>query len=242
MRESEWFNHSVRENPTQLPILFAVVNTGFMSLARVLIVEDDSLLRSTLAAALEASGFSIHAAVANAPDAVTASGIDQVEVALLDIDLGLGPTGVDVANALRKQLPRVGIVFLTSYLDPRFSHASSASLPTGSRYITKQDLGGINKVATTLLQARYQPLAPLRPQTKISQDLSDQQIEALKLVAEGLNNQEIASRLAISEKGVEHLITRTARALAIGREGGLNLRVQLMKSFAKFVGKELPGK
>jgi DNA-binding NarL/FixJ family response regulator len=93
-----------------------------------------------------------------------------------------------------------------------------------------------------LLQARYQPLTPLRPQTKITQDLSDQQIEALKLVAEGLNNQEIASRLAISEKGVEHLITRTARALGIGREGGLNLRVQLMKSFARFVGKELPGK
>ena len=231
----------MRENPTQLPILFWVVNTGCMSLARVLIVEDDSLLRSTLAAALEASGFSIHAAVATAPDALKSAGLDQVDVALLDIDLGLGPTGIDVANALRKHLPRVGIVFLTSYLDPRFSRASSATLPIGSRYITKQDLGGINKVATTLLQARYQPLAPIRPLAKVAQDLSDQQIEALKLIAEGLSNQEIANRLAISEKGVEHLITRTSRALGIGREGGLNLRVQLMKSFAKFVGKELPG-
>jgi DNA-binding NarL/FixJ family response regulator len=229
------------KTPRNCRFFFPVVNTGFMPLARILIVEDDPLLRSSLAAALEASGFDIRTSVATAREAVAAVDADGVDVALLDIDLGVGPTGVDVANALRKLLPRVGIVFLTSYLDPRFSRANSATLPVGSRYITKQDLGGITKVATTLLQAKYQPLTPVKPQSHSAQGLSEQQIEVLKLIAEGLNNGEIANRLAISEKGVEHLITRTSRALGVGREGGLNLRVQLLKSFARFVGKDLPG-
>lgn len=210
-----------------------------MSLASLIVVEDDALTRAALTTSLEFAGFTVAASVSSAADALAASQQSKAEVALLDLDLGPGPTGIDIAIALRRDNPRIGIVFLTSFLDPRFSRAESTALPKGSRYITKQDLGGLSKVASTLLQAKFQPLAP-SPEGPKASTLSDQQISVLKLVASGLSNAEIAKKLAVSEKAVEHLITRTAKALGISREGNLNLRVQLMRHFAQLIGKGLP--
>lgn len=210
-----------------------------MSLASLIVVEDDVLTRAALTTSLEFAGFTVAASVSSAADALAASQQSKAEVALLDLDLGPGPTGIDIAIALRRENPRIGIVFLTSFLDPRFSRAESTSLPKGSRYITKQDLGGLSKVASTLLQAKFQPLTPSSEGPKAS-PLSDQQISVLKLVASGLSNSEIAKKLSVSEKAVEHLITRTAKTLGISREGNLNLRVQLMRHFAQLIGKGLP--
>lgn len=210
-----------------------------MSLANVILVEDDALTRASLTTALEFAGFTVVAPVSDAAAALDASHHAEVEVALLDLDLGPGPTGIDIAIALRKINPRIGIVFLTSFLDPRLSRAENTALPKGSRYLTKQDLGGLSKVATTLLQAKFQPLSGSAEMPK-SSGLTDQQIAVLKLVAAGLNNAEIAKKLAVSEKAVEHLITRTARVIGITREGNLNLRVQLMRHYSRLIGRGLP--
>lgn len=214
-------------------------DTEAMSLANVILVEDDALTRASLTTALEFAGFKVVASVLDAGSAIEASQNSEVEVALLDLDLGPGPTGIDIAVALRKIHPRIGVVFLTSFLDPRLSRAENTALPKGSRYLTKQDLGGLSKVATTLLQAKFQPLAG-GAETPKSSGLTDQQIAVLKLVAAGLNNAEIANKLAVSEKAVEHLITRTARVLGVTREGNLNLRVQLMRHYSSLIGKGLP--
>ena len=216
-----------------------LVDTEPMSLATVILVEDDALTRASLTTALEFAGFTFAASVSDAASALEASHNSEVEVALLDLDLGPGPTGIDIAVALRKIHPRIGIVFLTSFLDPRLSRAENTALPKGSRYLTKQDLGGLSKVATTLLQAKFQPLTGGAELPK-SSNLTDQQIAVLKFVAMGFNNAEIANKLAVSEKAVEHLTTRTAKVLGISREGNLNLRVQLMRHYSQLIGKGLP--
>lgn len=210
-----------------------------MSLAKLLIVEDEVLARSALASALEYAGFEVVGSTSSASSAIEISKKSMPEIALLDIDLGPGPTGIDVAIALRKIQPRLGIVFLTSYLDPRFSNAVNLALPRGSRYVAKQDLGGISKVAAVLLQAKFQPDATVPTGSK-SSDLSDHQIAVLKLLAQGKSNSEIAKQLSITEKAAEHLITRIAKTLGLSRDSSQNLRVQLMRAFAKYAGKDLP--
>jgi DNA-binding NarL/FixJ family response regulator len=215
------------------------VDTDGVPLANLLIVEDEVLARTTLATALEYGGFQVVGSVASAPAAIEVAKEFLPEVALLDLDLGLGPTGIDVAIALRKLNPRIGIVFLTTFVDPRFSKAENLTLPKGSRYLSKQDIGGISKVASTILQAKFHPLTreptPSRPS-----ELNEHQIAVLKLLAAGLSNLEIGKQLGVSEKAVEHLITRIAKTLGIARDKSQNLRVQLMRKYSTFVGKDLP--
>lgn len=210
-----------------------------MALAKLIIVEDDVLTREALASSLEFAGFQIISAVATASAALEAARSESPEVALLDLDLGLGPTGIDIAHALRKEKPRIGIVFLTSFADPRLSRSANTQLPVGARYLTKQQVEGLSRVATTLLQAKFQPLAS-NPTIIFKTELSDHQISALKLLVAGLNNSEIAQKLGVSEKAVEHSITRIARTLGVSRVGNMNLRVGLLRHYSQLIGKALP--
>lgn len=215
------------------------MDTDGVPLASLLIVEDEILARTTLATALVHGGFQVVGSVSSAPAALEVAKEFLPEVALLDLDLGLGPTGIDVAVALRKLIPRIGIVFLTTFLDPRFSKADNLTLPRGSRYLSKQDTGGISKVASTILQAKFHPLTGDAMASKAS-ELNEHQIAVLKLLAAGLSNLEIAKKLGVSEKAVEHLITRIAKTLGIARDKSQNLRVQLVRKYSAFVGKDLP--
>jgi len=85
----------------------------------VLVVEDDSFVRATVATALRFHEFDVVASVGNALEAMEEFRQHLPDVALLDLDLGQGPTGADLAVGMRRIQPEVGIVFLTSFEDPR---------------------------------------------------------------------------------------------------------------------------
>ena len=55
----------------------------------------------------------------------------------------IGPTGFDLAQKLRSISPQIGIVFLTTYQDPRFAAISGAHAPKGSRYLVKSEVSGV---------------------------------------------------------------------------------------------------
>ena len=80
----------------------------------VLLVEDDSFTRSTLAAALERHGIVIAHALGSAREALALAALP--DVAVLDLDLGPGPTGIDLAVALRERAPAIGLVLLVAFL------------------------------------------------------------------------------------------------------------------------------
>ena len=80
--------------------------------ARLILVEDDAFTRATLGDALILQGFDVKARVATAAEALAAQEEHAPQVAVLDLDLGIGPTGIDVAIALRSKNPQIGIVFL----------------------------------------------------------------------------------------------------------------------------------
>ena len=78
----------------------------------VLLVEDDNLVRAALAAGLAHHGFEV-TAVGDARAAMASFAQSPPDVAILDLHLGAGPTGIDLAAGMRQRQPSVGLVLLT---------------------------------------------------------------------------------------------------------------------------------
>lgn len=201
-------------------------------------VEDDAFSRTLIVSTLQAGNFDV-IAVADAKNAMVSLEDFEPNVALLDIDLGIGPTGIDVAYALRDKKSNLGIVFLTSFNDHRLSKASLMELPKGSRYITKGLLNQPAKLTSALLSAALKPLA-VEKASRFRLPLNNHQIQIMRMVAGGLTNAEIARQLEISEKAVEHVIARVLSKLGIARTEKLNPRVQLVQVYAELSGKPGP--
>lgn len=201
---------------------------------RVVIVEDDALLRTSVSAALPVHGIDVVGATDNAAGALAMARRTRPDAALLDLDLGLGPNGVDVARALREEIPDIGIVLLTSYEDPRLAGASSADLPEGAEYVVKQrlpDAALLSRILARSVVRRRDGDAPPALLPRNSDSLSDVQWEVLRLVARGLSNAEIARARSVSEKAVEHAVTRLCKRLEIDGSSGANSRVMLTRYY-----------
>ena len=207
------------------------------NLGQVLIVDDDKFVRTAIESALSNSGFDISGSVSSAKEALDVNTSAQVDVALLDLDLGIGPTGFDLAQALRKVSPQMGIVFLTSFQDPRFASISGVTAPRGSRYLVKSEIENITQVISTILQTKHRPFNENVNHINKFEKLTDLQIEVWREVSEGLSSSEIAARRKISEKAVEAILARIYTFLEIKREKSNNPRILLANSFKKFSGK-----
>ena len=86
---------------------------------RVLVIDDDALVRETLADTLAAEGMEVDG-LANAEDALVLLGANQVpDVLVADVDLGAGLTGLDLARVARERHPGVEVVLISGKpLDP----------------------------------------------------------------------------------------------------------------------------
>lgn len=211
-----------------------------MSLARVVLIEDDPFTRTMLTAALEAGDIRVSASGALARVAMEAQAKEKIDVAILDLDLGVGPTGIDIAYALREVDRAIGIVLLTSFSDPRLSPAQGIALPRGTRYLTKSKIDNMAIVLTVVLQAKFSPLEIHVKSSPETLAITSQQVAALKLVAGGATNSEIARQLDITEKAVEHLIARLNENLGLDKSSSTNSRVQLVRKFSDLTGGQLP--
>jgi DNA-binding NarL/FixJ family response regulator len=201
-----------------------------------LILEDDDLTRVSVAAALEAANVTVVARAKTSAEALSLARRFLPAVALLDLHLGRGPSGVDVAHQLRKLSPAIGIVFLTTFADPRLVR-EHRPLPEGSQYLVKRDVAGIDHLLSAIsasLRGANRRATP-KHVGDISQ-LSDIQLLTLKLLAQGLSNAEIAHRRQVSEKSVEALIRRLAKALNVSQSEKFNQRVQLARRYFESFG------
>lgn len=213
-------------------------DTRCVALGRVLIVEDERFTRTMLATSIAALGFDVAGVASTAQAALGALRIGPVDVALLDLDLGAGPSGIDVAYALRAQDPDIGLVFLTSFSDPRIKDPRERPLPGGSRFLVKGQLDDVEALRTALLDARHRPGSSAEPPSHDG-ELTAHQMAVLREVAAGRTNGEIASGLGVTEKAVERTVQRIVDALGLDRSSG-NMRVHLTRAYARLSGKPLP--
>ncbi len=206
-------------------------------LGTVIIVDDDAFIRASLEGALKSSGFDVTSASSSVRDALVLFRQNPAEIALIDIDLGLGPSGIDLAYALRKIDDRIGIIFLTSYADPRFADTRNIALPKGSRYLVKSEIENLAQVISVVLQTKHKPFNQNINHMNKYQELTDTQIEVWRSVAEGLSSSEIAIQRGVSEKAVEAILARIYHFLDIKKEKTHNPRILLVNAFQKLSGK-----
>lgn len=208
-----------------------------MSLNRkVVVVDDDQLMRGLLASVLEQAGFDVVTA-ANAADATRACKQTDPDALLVDIELGPGPTGLDFANSMLVRYPHIAIVFLSRVPDARFVGAGTPPTSPNIAWMRKQDLTDPTQLISTLERAlrdssTKEDRADLRDNRPLSQ-LSNSQLEVLRLMAEGFTNAEIAERRGTSVRAVEHLVGRTFAAAGITLDESVNPRVVATRLIAK---------
>tara|TARA_B110000503_G_scaffold88894_1_gene134763 strand:- start:1162 stop:1797 length:636 start_codon:yes stop_codon:yes gene_type:complete len=173
---------------------------------RVLVLEDDSITRTLLQAVVESFGFETAGAPTAAKGMKLLRSFDP-DVAILDVDLGEGPSGVDFAVALSKLHPEVAIVFLTGLPDWELPHSEWDTFPRRPGFINKLELSDSGAILATL-EASLRPSGTLKP--KVAQNstvaLSRIQKEVLYLVAGGMNNQAISDHRGTSVRATRKLL------------------------------------
>jgi DNA-binding NarL/FixJ family response regulator len=204
----------------------------------IVVVEDDDLLRSLLADSLERAGFRVTTA-ANAADARRAIHTADPDAVVLDIDLGQGPNGFDIAETLRRDSKDVGIVFLTSVPDPRFMGKESKQIPKNEAYVNKS-LISESKIIIDALEAvlRESDLKDFRHheiENRPLGNLSNTQVEIIKMLSEGKTNQQIAELRERSLGSTESMIARTLEALGIQNDKDVNGRVAAVRKYLNVV-------
>jgi DNA-binding NarL/FixJ family response regulator len=185
-----------------------------VSANRVIVADDDVLLREGLASLLDRSGFEVVGQAGDAGELMTL--VRELLPELVLVDIRMPPThtleGLDAARAIREQLPQIGILVLSAHVE--VDHAVEL-LAGGQRigYLLKSRVtdvdafvetlqriaGGGSVVDPALVQElvvarhRHDPLAQLTPRER----------EVLSLMAEGRSNAGIARALWVAEGTVE---------------------------------------
>lgn len=207
---------------------------------RAMVVEDDDFTRLMIVTALRSQGIDVVLETAEASTALEQAKSADIDVALLDLQLGKGPTGIDLAVALRRDAPKLGILFLTSYEDPRLLNPNLPELPFGSVYLNKKSISEIETLLEAINLAK-QPRAVVakrvsKTKTGPIASLTDTQLETLRLMAQGLSNAEIAKRRYVTEKSVETSIARLAKTMGLVQDPTKNQRVHMAKVYFRALG------
>jgi DNA-binding NarL/FixJ family response regulator len=208
-------------------------------IANILIVEDEPLVRSLLASVLETEGFQIKQA-GGAAEARSVTKSFEPQVAILDIELGDGPSGIDLAHILRLEFPNIGIVFLTHIPEPRIAGVENRSLPKDVAYLRKDRLGDAAVLKRAITEAAQGRVSKSLREDKIGEhdlvNASRSQLEVLRMVSMGLSNQEIAERRGTTVRAVEHLVKRAFATVGVEPSRTSNARVAAARSFISVAG------
>jgi len=214
-----------------------------MQTPRILVVEDDAFTRTSIVGALASNGIDVIDSVATSAEAVTSFEKHKPDAVLLDLDLGYGPTGLDLARAFRLRNANIGLVMLTTYADPRLLRANLPAIPAGTEYLVKSNIGEIKIVSDAIkLAINYSSNSSNKikqARNDIPRDLqgmTDIQIETLRMVAQGHTNSEIAKQRFVSEKAVEQTIAKIAKALDIPAATNQNQRVHIARVYFRLTG------
>lgn len=178
-------------------------------LRRALILEDDSLTLILLESLLLGFGFEVWTAT-NVSEGKKLLRDHDPDLALLDIDLGFGPTGIDFAKMLARTHPHIATVFLSHVSEVDSGVTTAQHLPKNVAYLNKlglHDTETVRRVIETCLRPglHNSPLSTVRP---AGIGLSQSQYEVLLLVSRGSSASEIADQRGTSVRAVQRILHR----------------------------------
>lgn len=204
---------------------------------RVLVVDDDVFSLTTVCAVLQYLRLEVVGRASSAREALALQPSVSAQVALLDLDLGPGPTGSDLAHALRLAQPNLGLLLLSTYRDPRLVAPGTIAPPTGTGYLAKGDVTDVNVLRDWITAVVREPLRDRRQVTDALPELSDMQMQVLRSLAAGLSTQAIAAERGVSVSAVEQTITRLYDTFDMPRDPEHNQRVRLARAYLELAGK-----
>jgi DNA-binding NarL/FixJ family response regulator len=181
---------------------------------RVVLADDDVLLREGLAGLLERSGFEVPGQCDNAPELIALVREHRPELAIVDIRMPPSHTteGLDAAHQIREEFPETAILVLSAHVQVEQATDVLAG-GEGTGYLLKsrvtdvdefiETLGRIVKGGSVVDPALVQELVAARRAEDPLDVLSPREREVLALMAEGRSNAGIAHQLWITEGTVE---------------------------------------
>ncbi|MBO0809221.1 MAG: response regulator transcription factor [Actinobacteria bacterium] len=181
---------------------------------RVVLADDDTLLREGIASLLERSGFAVAGQAQDAPGLLELVREHRPDLAIIDIRMPPGhlTEGLDAARAIRAEFGQTGVLLLSAHAElDEAMELLAAGHSVG--YLLKdrvtdvadftETVGRVAQGACVVDPALVAELVTARRRDDPLQQLTGREREVLALMAEGRSNAGIASRLWITEGTVE---------------------------------------
>lgn len=181
---------------------------------RIVIAEDDPLLREGLALLLRAEGMDVVATADTAESVLDAIDAHEPDVAILDVRMPPTHTdeGVRAAVEARRRRPGLAVLVLSAYVEQSFATDLLTGGVGGLGYLLKERVGRVEEFMAALGRVAgggtaIDPEVVAQLFTRTRQDtrlerLSPREREVLGLMAEGLGNSAIAGRLVVTDGAV----------------------------------------
>ena len=205
---------------------------------RLLLVEDEPLTSTLLLNVLTAEGFAVEAAT-SVPEARAHEATFDPDCVLIDIALGVGPSGVDLAHMLSQERPDIALLFLTRHPDLRTAGLAEADVPANCGFVRKDLVNDPAYLVEAIEQVLRDQSRSVRHDTDPARplgDLSEQQLDILRLVSLGYTNDAIARLRGVRASTVERWIAGILKAMAIDPRGDINPRVEATRRYVAVAG------
>ena len=212
---------------------------------RVVIADDEALLRDGVARLLEDAGIEVVGRCGDASALLHAVAATQPDVALVDIRMPPTHTdeGLVAAAEIRARHPGTGVLLLSHYLESRYAMRLLEEGPDRAGYLLKDRVADIavlidalrrisegecivDHTIVTRLMARRRESGPI-------DELTGRERDVLALIAEGYSNHAIGARLFLSPKTIEAHIHQIFLKLGLTVSGDQHRRVVAALTFLR---------
>jgi DNA-binding NarL/FixJ family response regulator len=209
---------------------------------RVVVADDDVLLREGLASLLERSGFDVVGQAGDAPQLVGLVRELRPELVIVDIRMppGHSTEGLDAAREIRELFPDIAILVLSAHVEVEHAMDLVAS-GRGSGYLLKSRVINVDDFIETLRQIvrggsvvdpeLVKELVAARRVSDPLDVLSSREREVLALMAEGRSNNGIARELFVTEGTIEKHVRSILMKLHLPEADDMHRRVLAVLTF-----------
>jgi DNA-binding NarL/FixJ family response regulator len=212
---------------------------------RVVIGEDDVLLREGIARLLAEAGFEVVAQAGDADDFLRRTLAHRPDVAVVDVQMPPRheDDGLQAAMALRSKLPDTGVLVLSQFYEEEYALDLIGDRPEGVGYLLKERVGDVSAFigAVERVAAGGSALDPeivgrmlgRRRSGGPLDTLTPRERDVLAAMAEGKSNRGIAEALVVTDAAVEKHVTRIFHKLGLGPTPTEHRRVLAVLAFMR---------
>jgi len=212
---------------------------------RVVIADDEVLLRDGLDRLLTEAGFDVVGKAGTPQELRREVELARPDVAIIDIKMPPTHTdeGLVAAEEIRAAHPDVGVLVLSHYLESHYAMRLLEQHPGGAGYLLKERVSSVGVLADALARVHEgecvvdptivsRLLRRARPASPLGQ-LTEREREVLALMAEGRSNKGICERLFLGPKTVEGHVRNIFAKLGVGESGDDHRRVLAVLSYLR---------